>query len=179
MFFPVIPVAGEETYSDLVMGWISGGANAAKIHLYANDYVPDRTTVLANFVEATNPGLTAKALPVAVKVGSDPRGRFNWTFPTITFTITAGPYPAYVFGFWVDCNDPVTGLTGLLWAQRFPTGFAFHAGGDSLPVNIFQSFGQCPPDAGPYANHPHRIPDRRVRQGSKLWPPKSVTGVPK
>lgn len=171
-FEPVIPNAGLQTYSDIVIGWISGGLHDAKIHLYQNDYFVVPGSVLSDFVEATNPGLTGKPLPVPVQFGLDLNGRFDWIFPTVTFTITAGPFPAYAFGFWVDCLDPITGLTGLLWAQRFPTGVAFHASGDAVPVNMFQSFGQCPPDAGPYFKRPHAFPDRRVRVGSKLWPQK-------
>lgn len=172
MFEPIIPNAGLLTFSDIVMSWIGGGANAAKVHLFSNDYAPDAATTLSSFAEASNAGLTARPTPTPTRLGLDPLGRVDWIFPTVSFTITAGPYPAYVFGFWVDCTDPETDLTGLLWAQRFPTGFVFRQAGDAIQVNMFQSFGQCPPGAGPYTQFPHRIPDRRVRKGAKLWPPR-------
>lgn len=169
---PVIPLAGLATYSDILMLWISGGANNATINLYANDYWPDFTTSLDNFEPTTNAGLGPQPLPTATRVGLDVVGRFDWTFPNVIFTIAAGPYPANVWGYWVQCADPYTGEIGLLWAQRFPTGYSFNTLGSSLPVNVFQSFGVCPPSAGPYTQLPRPIPDSRVRHGVQLWPPK-------
>jgi hypothetical protein len=48
-----------------------------------------------------------------------------------------------VWGYYVYCTDPITGLPGLLWAQRFPTSFAFLVAGNSLPVPLQLSLAQC------------------------------------
>lgn len=164
-FGPRIPFAGLQTYSDIVMAWIGGGAHHAKIHLFANDFWPNNATVLADFIEATNPGLTAQPTPAATPVGIDVVDRYDWTFAAVTFTVSGGPYPAAVYGYWIDCDDPVTGQTGLLWFERFPSGIAFNFAGQSYTINPFHSFGMCSNTAGPYTQLPEPTPriQRRKR----------------
>ena len=146
MALPVIPLAGQLTYSHIVINWIANGANNAQVHLFSNNLEILPTTTLANFVGVTNPGLTPQPTPVAINDGPNNVGQYVWRFAPITFTAAGGPYPLLVWGYWIDVVDPVTGLQALLWAQSFPTGVAFLRNGDSYTFNLFQVFGTCTPN---------------------------------
>jgi hypothetical protein len=142
-WLPTISAAGLQTFGDLAIWALFRPSVFPIVQLYTNFYTPTTTSVIADFTSAAAPGLYAQPLPAAVYKGIDANGRADWEFPGLVFTAGGSALPVMVQGYWVQCSDPVTGVPGFLWAQQFPAPFAFLTGGDSLPVPLALSIGQC------------------------------------
>jgi len=142
-FLPVIPQAGLIAMGDLVIWAMQQPAVAPQCQLYINEYVPTASSTLASFTITTAGGLGAQSLGVPTNLGIDHWGRADWQWPTLTYTATGTGLPILVWGYVVSCTDPITGMPAILWAQRLPTGFGFVAPGDSLPLVLRLSLGQC------------------------------------
>jgi hypothetical protein len=115
----------------------------AKVGLFTNFYQPQEDSTLASFDAPIAPGLTEKPLPAAIRGGLNVQGRAVWTWPVIDFVAAGGGLPVQVWGYYVYCTDPLTSQLGLLWAQRLVSSFGFVAPGDTLPINLTLSFGEC------------------------------------
>lgn len=142
-WLPVIPAAGVQTWSDLAMWALTLPGVNPKVSLFTNFYQPTQQSVLTDFTAPTAPGLAARALPAAIRGGTNPCARATWTWPVVTFTAGGGGLPVMIWGYYVYCTDPLTNVTALLWAQRLVTAFAFTVAGDALPIPLAVSFGQC------------------------------------
>lgn len=143
LWLPIIPAAGAQTWSDLAM-WALGQPNINPvISLFTNFYQPDQASTLADFTPPTAAGLTAEPLGVGMFLGLNPCARAIWQCQPPTWTAGGAGLPVAVWGYYVYCNDPITNLPGLLWAQRLVTHFAFNVAGDTLTFPLTISFGAC------------------------------------
>jgi hypothetical protein len=140
---PVVPTAAVQTWSDLATWALIQAGVAPQASLYTNDYQPDSTTTLAMFLSPIAAGLGPIALPPPVFAGLNACGRARWNWGSVTWTAFGGGLPVLVFGYYVWCTDPITGLPALLWAQRFPNAFGFVNPGDQLTVPLSDSFASC------------------------------------
>lgn len=129
---PIIPDQGKTTFMDLVVPAIDGGTNTAKIRLFQNNYTPVTGTVIAALTEATFGGYAGVSTPVATDSGVIPGGVDNWIFGSVTFTATGATLPQTIYGYWVECVDPLLAATKILWAQRFDTPQALTAAGQTI-----------------------------------------------
>jgi len=79
-----------EMFSAWVTSWFPATPNFAKLHLFKNDFVPTRASVLADFTEADFDGYAAVDLPVASSfpaIQLDALGNLTQVIPgTYTFT---------------------------------------------------------------------------------------------
>ena len=143
LWLPVVPLQGVATFSDLVIYALSLPIVDARVSLFTNFFQPQENSVIANFTAPTAAGLAAQALPAAVSAGQNNCGRSNWSFPGLVFTAAGAGLPVQIWGYYVYCTDPITGVSALLWAQRLQNSFAFTAGGQTLPVPLSLSLAQC------------------------------------
>ncbi len=143
LWLPILPTAGILTLGDLAVWALSQPGVNPICTLFTNEYQPVATSTLANFTPATAPGIGSQPLGAPTRMGVDPYGRANWTWPTLNYMASGGGLPVQIWGWVVSCTDPVTSAPALLWAQRLPGSFAFVAAGNTLPVVLQLSLGQC------------------------------------
>lgn len=143
LLLPIVPAAGVQAFSDLAMWALQQPAVAGRVGLFTNFYQPQELSTLADFSSPAAAGLADRPLPPAIRGLVNLDGRAAWSWPPVTFTALGAGLPVQVWGYYVYCTDPITGLLALLWAQRFENSFALEVAGDSLPVVLSASFAQC------------------------------------
>ena len=143
IWLPVVPTAGVQTWADLAMWALRLPGVVGQVSLYTNEYQPVGSTTLADFDTPSAPGLQTQNLGIPIRGGINPGGRSIWTWPLNTFVAAGGGLPVQIWGYYVSCTDPWTGQPALLFAQKFINSFGFINPGDSLPVPLATSFGQC------------------------------------
>ena len=143
LWLPVTPAAGLVAWSDLAMWALGLPGVSPMVSLYTNDYQPTNASVLTDFASPVASGLLPMPIGMAHRVNVNALGRAQWSWPNVVFTAAGAGLPVHVWGYYVYINDPITGLPGLLWAQRFPRSFGFLAAGNSLPIPLNSSWGAC------------------------------------
>lgn len=142
-FLPLIPYDGLNGFADIIMSYLQRPAAVARVHLFANSYTPNVLTVVGDFTESAAVGLGPIPLPAPINRGVDEGAKDVWEFPTVNWTATGLGLPAVVYGMWVDCLDPITAGTRVLWAQRFVSPVALVAAGDQVKFTLSLGFNQC------------------------------------
>lgn len=143
IMFPLIPYQGLNGFMDIIMFAIQNGRLNSAVHLFTNDFVPDVNTRKTDFVETNAGGMGGQALPIPTNIGVDVTGCDIWLFPQMVYTATGPNLPAVLYGFWVDCTDPITALTTLLWCQRFENAQAAIAVGNTVKFVPSLGMAQC------------------------------------
>lgn len=111
-----------------------------RLHLFQNNIVPSRTTVLADLVEATFDGYAAVAINSwAVSVVSS---HIATSLPTNQiFTKTSGATPNTIYGYYVTNNAN----SQLLWCERDPAApFTMSVAGTQYAVQLLQTYQNLP-----------------------------------
>ena len=143
LWLPIVPAEGVQTWSDLAVWALGQPQWQAQVSLFTNFYQPDSLSTIASFAAPVAAGLAAQSLPAPVRGGLNACGRANWSWPGVVFTAGGAGLPVLIWGYFVSCVSPFTGLPQVLWAQRLPTSWGFTAGGQSLPIPLAMSFGMC------------------------------------
>jgi len=143
MPLPLIPQNGKAAMLRTVMVAIKNGANAAKVHLFENDYTPVLTSMVGDFVECSVGGMSVMPLPQATEQPLLASGPANWIFDLVTFTPSGVGLPGLVYGYWVDFLEPSTATTMLLWAQRFDSPQAIVTVADKVEFTPNLAGTQC------------------------------------
>jgi hypothetical protein len=139
----IIPDEGSVMFADIITAYIQGGSHNAKIHLFSNDLVPVRATVLGDFTDSVAGGMFPQVVAVPVNGGVDAAGKDILLWPQQTWTATGAGLPAIVYGYYVAADDPLTGLQRLMWCQRFQVPQAIIAAGNKIFVQLSLGTKQC------------------------------------
>ena len=111
-----------------------------RVRLYVNSHSPVVTDTDSAFTECTATGYASQTLIAANWSGSTSGGVATYTYPTLTFTFTAG-LGQTVYGVYLDdaaTPTPHTQMAGLLDVP-----FAIPSGGGTLTIALTDQFHQC------------------------------------
>jgi hypothetical protein len=100
------------------------------VHLFVNDYIPDETSVIGDFTEATFPGYSPAPAtwPTPAFLNMDGQAEID-AINASTFSST-GTSIQTAYGYFVDDGS----LTTCLWAERFSSPVPFMLSGSFVSV---------------------------------------------
>lgn len=138
----VVPDEGELVLLERMLRLDEYTTQGFLIHLYTNDYTPNRESEYADFTEVVLAGYSAQALANA-----------DWNAPTtvggvaqsvygtglVSFTVTGGTTPVY--GYFVTDE----GETTCIWAQRFDALRTLDSGNPVQLIPILRLYSESQP----------------------------------
>jgi hypothetical protein len=102
-----------------------------KIHLFTNNIVLARTTVIGSFVEAAYGGYAAQVMSGWTDGGIDVNNYDTWNGPLILWQATSSSgLPETFYGYYVTDN----GNTVALWGENFAPVQTFSNNGDAFSI---------------------------------------------
>jgi len=125
----LVPDAGEVKLLEMALK--DATPPAQTLRLFVNDKTPAESDTLASYTEMSTNGYAAKSLARANWTATTSGGVTTISYPTQTFTFTAGPATT-VYGYYITINDG--GTEKLLWAERFPYPPTISNAGDEIRI---------------------------------------------
>jgi hypothetical protein len=118
----MVPVSIVSMQLSALASMTAGGGvlNGAKVHLYQNNYIPSKSSALADFTECTYAGYAAQSAGTwgAPYVGVD--GLPHVTCPSLQFQSTDGVTPNVAYGVYVTNAGSTVLLFSGLFDQPVP-----------------------------------------------------------
>lgn len=125
---------------DLISQYLLGKAAHPgwSVFAYVNNYAPQVTDTLGNYVECSAGGYARIPLVGANWTGSASSGIADYQYPTIAFTFNDNGGGQTVYGYGI-----VDGGGNVVWAELFATPYAIPSAGGALALQIFWEDHLC------------------------------------
>lgn len=110
-----------------------------KLRLFVNNHTPTYADLESDYTQCSAAGYGPQALTGSNWTGGVSAGLADYTYPTVTFTFTAGGGQT-VYGHYVTDETDNT----VAWAELWDTPFAIPSGGGSVSVTLEWKDEECP-----------------------------------